>query len=65
MVFILQFLAEDFLGYIEAWRESVMAREGFSKSEKKKMFLTQQTYEGLKTTGSPSTDKLLLSTVSE
>jgi hypothetical protein len=48
---MLQFLTEDFMAYIESWRESVMARDGFSKAEKNKMFLTHQTYEGLKTTG--------------
>ena len=49
--FISQFLAEDFLGYIDAWRAGVMGREGFTKAEKNKMFLTQQTYDGLRTTG--------------
>lgn len=47
--FHLQFLAEDFIGYLEEWRAEVMAREGFTKTEKNKMFLTQQT--GVKTTG--------------
>lgn len=28
-----------------------MARDGFTKVEKNKMFLTYQTYDGLKTTG--------------
>ena len=47
----MQFLAEDFLGYIENWQTSVMGRDGFTKQEKNKMFLSKQTYEGLKTTG--------------
>ena len=46
-----QFLAEDVMGYIEDWKKSVMVREGFSRSEKNKMFLSQQTYDGMKSTG--------------
>lgn len=51
LLVLFQFLATEFLGYIEAWRDTVMARPGFSKTQRNKMFLTQQTYEGLKTTG--------------
>lgn len=45
-----QFLADEFIGYIENWKQSVEARPGFTKSQKNKMFLIYQTYDGLKTT---------------
>ena len=48
---LLQFLSEEFLAYFQSWRDSVAAREGFTNAEKNKMFLTQQSYEGLQTTG--------------
>eukprot|EP00794_Sanderia_malayensis_P001655 gene1655-1842_t len=46
-----EFLENDFLGYVENWKTSVEEREGdFSDSERAKMFLSQQTYNGIKVT---------------
>ena len=44
----LDWLTNDFLNYLNTWKESVSNREGnFSAQDRKKMFLSQQTYEGL------------------
>ena len=41
-------LENVFLTYFEVWEDSVRTREGsFSKSEKEKMFISQQTHKGL------------------
>ena len=45
-----QFL-EEFVAFLDKWKEEINAREGFSKSERDKMFLSHQTYEGIVTTG--------------
>ncbi|XP_062578102.1 uncharacterized protein LOC134245410 [Saccostrea cucullata] len=42
-----QFLQREFLGYLEQWMTAVKNRQGFSKSEQNKMFLSYQTYEGI------------------
>ena len=47
----MQWLEEDFLGYLEEWEKSVAARKGFSKTEKNKMLLSDATRSGLKFTG--------------
>lgn len=45
-------LINDFFPYLENWKESVKNRPGdFSKTERGKMFLSKQTYEGLVMTG--------------
>ena len=44
-------VVEDFVQYLKEWKAAVANREGFSKVEKEKMFLTLQTYEGIVTTG--------------
>ena len=36
--------------YLEKWKVSIDSREGFTNSEKNRMFLAQPTYEGLKIT---------------
>ena len=42
-------LRHVFLHYLEKWRESIMQREGiYTADEKSKMFLSLQTYKGLK-----------------
>ena len=44
-----KWLEEDFLGYLDDWKESIEKREGnYDKSAKAKMFISWQTYEGLK-----------------
>jgi hypothetical protein len=47
-----QFLEDEFLGYLQSWKNQVENRLGnFTKSERKKMFISQQTYEGIQRTG--------------
>ena len=46
-----QWLREDFLGYLDEWEASVAARPGFSKAERNKMLLSQETLSGLRLTG--------------
>ena len=46
-----QFLEDEFLNHFHRWREAVEAREGFSKQEKSRMFMSKQSYEGVQVTG--------------
>ena len=42
-------LKDVFLQYLENWKKSMISREGkYSADERQKLFLSQQTYEGLK-----------------
>ena len=42
---------KDFLGYFEKWRENIKNRDGnFTASERDRMFIPWQTYQGLKIT---------------
>lgn len=41
------FLEDDFLGYLQRWKQSVDSRPGFTASDRQKMFLSHQTYKGL------------------
>ena len=44
------FLENEFLGYLERWRLSIEGRGAkFTTGEKKKMFISQQTYLGIRT----------------
>ena len=46
-----EFLEKDFLGYLTRWKASVQARPGnFTDNARSRMFLSWQTYEGLKIT---------------
>ena len=47
----MQWLEEEFLGYLGQWSDSVGKREGFTPAEKKLMMLPKETQEGLKITG--------------
>ena len=47
----LQWLREDFLGYLDEWEKSVEERQGFTASQKAMMLLSRETIEGLRTTG--------------
>lgn len=47
----LQWLKEDFLGYLKQWEESVQARRDVADSGKTKMLLSRETLEGLYITG--------------
>ena len=45
----LRWLKDVFLAYLESWKKSTEAREGtYTSDDRQKMFLSQQTYEGLK-----------------
>ena len=47
----LQWLENTFLKYLEDWKKSIVDRPGeFSKTDRQKMFLSLQTYEGLQMT---------------
>ena len=43
------FLERDFLGYMDKWKTAVETRKGkFSNAERAKMFISQQTYDGIR-----------------
>ena len=43
------FLERDFLGYMDEWKTAVETRKGkFSNVERAKMFISQQTYDGIR-----------------
>lgn len=46
----LKWLESDFLGYLADWKDSVMERPGFSKTEKNRMLLRAETRLGLQIT---------------
>ena len=47
----LNWLQNDFLGYLQKWKDSSNTRSGnFTETEKGKMFLSHQTYKGILTT---------------
>ena len=47
----LAWLKNVFLKYLESWKQSTMAREGnYTPDDRNRMFLSSQTYEGLKIT---------------
>ena len=47
----LQWLEDDFLGYLKEWEESVSAQADLSDSERARMLLSRETIEGLHITG--------------
>ena len=47
----LQWLEEQFLGFLADWEKSVEDRKGFSKAERQKMLLSPETRLGLRMTG--------------
>ena len=47
----LQWLENDFLGYLREWEESIEQRDGYSKDDKRRMTLSQETMRGLRMTG--------------
>ena len=48
---IMQWLSEDFLGYLSRWEQSVRRREGFTPKQKRLMLLSPETILGLRITG--------------
>ena len=47
----MQWLENDFLGYLDEWEEDVKSREGFEKDEQNLMLLSSETMTGLRMTG--------------
>ena len=47
----MQWLKDDFLGYLQEWESSVKTMEGFEPAEKKMMLLTAETLLGIQITG--------------
>ena len=43
----IQFLKEEFLPYCKIWEESVIARDGFSDSQKEMMLIAKESRTGL------------------
>lgn len=50
-IMCVQWLKEEFIGYLDKWEASVAARKGFEKFEKNKMLLSEETRSGLRLTG--------------
>ena len=50
-ILVLQWLKDDFLGYLSEWEKSVSSRDGFTSKEKSFMCLSRETLEGLQITG--------------
>ena len=46
-----QWLENEFLGYLDEWKASVASREGLTLTEEAKMCLSRETLEGLHITG--------------
>ena len=52
ILYSLQFLRDEFLGYLTAWERSVSKRPGdFSAKERSKMKLSHETLAGIRMTG--------------
>ena len=47
----MQWLKENFWGYLDEWQRSVEQREGFTTAQKQMMRLSKETLTGLKITG--------------
>ena len=48
---LLQWLKDDFLGYLDDWENSVQKREGFSNKQKSMMLMPVETRQGIRVTG--------------
>ena len=51
IILCVQWLEEEFLGYLEEWEESVASRTGFTAKERAMMCLSRETLDGLRITG--------------
>lgn len=51
VLFLVQWLKETFLPYLENWERQVQARRQFTAAEKKRMILSEETLLGLRMTG--------------
>lgn len=52
----MQWLEDDFLGYLHEWEESVAQRPEATSKEKKNMLLSQETRFGIEVTGKREND---------
>ena len=50
ILFVIQWLTEEFLGYLNDWEQCVNERQGYTKSQKNMMMLSQETLLGLRIT---------------
>ena len=48
---LLQWLENDFIGYLNKWEDSAKSRTGFSEGEKMMMTLSRETSEGIRIAG--------------
>ena len=60
IILILQWLTDVFLPYLDEWEKSVGEREGFTRSEKGMMLLSNETRLGLRITGKFNDDCILV-----
>ena len=51
LTFLLQWLEQEFIPYLDEWEKSVEDREGFSNLAKKQMLLSPATLLGIRMTG--------------
>ena len=47
----MQWLQDDFLGYLDEWESGTKDRVDLSASDKRKLLLSSETMEGLRVTG--------------
>ena len=50
-MFFMQWLEEDFLGYLTEWENSIASRKELTHTEQKKMCFSTETLQGLRITG--------------
>lgn len=51
ILYHMQWLKEEFLGYLDEWEECVNKQLGFTPAQKKMMLLSEETRKGLRITG--------------
>ena len=51
ILIVVQFLREEFMGYLDEWSKSVSERKGFSPKELNNMKLSRETLLGIRVTG--------------
>ena len=55
----LQWLEDDFMGYLNSWETTVQQQKGFPSEKKKMMFMPVETRKGIEVTGNKIYTKLL------
>ena len=51
LILIFQWLKDDFLGFLQEWKEQCLSTPNMKKQEQLKMFLSIQTHTGIEITG--------------